>query len=142
MTGGSGPLPVVAVVGRPNVGKSSLLNCLAREEAAIVTPVPGTTRDPVERRVEIAGIPLTLVDTAGLRDTDDPVERIGIERTRAVIDRADVVLVLVEARAGGRTDLETHDAQVVADKKVAQVSPLLHGAQQIDDLRLDRNIKR
>ena len=104
----------VALVGRPNVGKSSLLNCLAREEAAIVTPVPGTTRDPVERRVEIAGIPLTLVDTAGLRDTDDPVERIGIERTRAVIDRADVALVLVEARAGGGAALEAHDGQIVA----------------------------
>jgi tRNA modification GTPase len=70
----------VVLVGRPNVGKSSLLNALAREEAAIVTPVAGTTRDTVERRVEIAGIPLTIVDTAGLRDTADPVEAIGIER--------------------------------------------------------------
>jgi len=64
--------------------------------------------------VEIAGIPLTLVDTAGLRDTDDPVERIGIERTRAVIERADVALVLVEARAAGETALDAHDAQIVA----------------------------
>jgi tRNA modification GTPase len=90
----------VVLVGRPNVGKSSLLNALAREEAAIVTPVAGTTRDTVERRVEIAGIPLTIVDTAGLRDTADPVEAIGIERTWAAVERADLVLLLVDARAG------------------------------------------
>ena len=91
----------VVLVGRPNVGKSSLLNALAREEAAIVTPVPGTTRDPVERRVEVAGIPLAVIDTAGLRDTDDAVERIGIERTWAALARADVALVLVDAREEG-----------------------------------------
>jgi tRNA modification GTPase len=89
---------MVVLAGRPNVGKSSLLNCLAREEAAIVTPIPGTTRDPVERRVEIAGIPLTVIDTAGLRDTADAVEKIGIERTWAALGRADVALLLVDAR--------------------------------------------
>ena len=94
----------VVLAGRPNVGKSSLLNCLAREEAAIVTPVPGTTRDPVERRVEIAGIPLTIVDTAGLRETGDEVERIGIERTWSAIARADVALMLVDARDAGAND--------------------------------------
>jgi len=104
----------VVLVGRPNVGKSSLLNALAREEAAIVTPVPGTTRDPVERRVEIAGIPLAVIDTAGLRDTDDPVERIGIERTRAAIGRADVALVLVDARVTPDAALDAADAAVVA----------------------------
>lgn len=88
----------VVLVGRPNVGKSSLLNALAREEAAIVTPIAGTTRDPVERVVEIAGIPLTIVDTAGLRDTDDAVEQIGIQRTWAQVDRANLVLLLVDAR--------------------------------------------
>jgi len=103
----------VVLVGRPNVGKSSLLNALAREEAAIVTPVAGTTRDPVERRVEIAGIPLTVVDTAGLRDTDDPVETIGIERTWAAVARADLVLLLVDARAG--TDaLDGEDRKILA----------------------------
>ena len=91
----------VVLAGRPNVGKSSLLNCLAREEAAIVTPIPGTTRDPVERRVEIAGIPLTVIDTAGLRETADTVERIGIERTWSAIARADVTLMLVDARDAG-----------------------------------------
>ncbi len=93
----------VVLAGRPNVGKSSLLNCLAREEAAIVTPIPGTTRDPVERRVEVAGIPLTVIDTAGLRETADTVERIGIERTWAAIARADLALMLVDARDAGRS---------------------------------------
>ena len=87
----------VVLVGAPNVGKSSLLNRLVREDAAIVTPVPGTTRDTVLRVVEIGGIPLTIVDTAGLRDTDDVVEREGIARTRAAIERADLALVMVDA---------------------------------------------
>jgi tRNA modification GTPase len=103
----------VVLVGRPNVGKSSLLNALAREEAAIVTPVPGTTRDTVERRVEIAGIPLTIVDTAGLRDTADPVEAIGIERTWAAVERADLVLLLVDARAGADA-LDAEDLAILA----------------------------
>jgi tRNA modification GTPase len=88
----------VVLVGRPNVGKSSLLNDLAHEEAAIVTPVAGTTRDTVTRVIEIAGVPLTIVDTAGLRDTHDTVERLGIERTWAAVERADLVVVLVDAR--------------------------------------------
>jgi tRNA modification GTPase len=103
----------VVLVGRPNVGKSSLLNALAREEAAIVTPVAGTTRDTVERRVEIAGIPLTIVDTAGLRDTADPVEAIGIERTWAAVERADLVLLLVDARAGADA-LDAEDEAILA----------------------------
>jgi tRNA modification GTPase len=103
----------VVLVGRPNVGKSSLLNCLAHEEAAIVTPVPGTTRDLVERVVEIAGIPLTVVDTAGLRDTDDAVERIGIERTWSAIARADLVLLLVDAREPADT-LDAEDRAILA----------------------------
>jgi tRNA modification GTPase len=103
----------VVLVGRPNVGKSSLLNALAREEAAIVTPVAGTTRDTVERRVEIAGIPLTIVDTAGLRDTADPVEAIGIERTWTAVERADLVLLLVDARAGADA-LDAEDEAILA----------------------------
>ena len=103
----------VVLVGRPNVGKSSLLNALAREEAAIVTPVAGTTRDTVERRVEISGIPLTVVDTAGLRDTVDPVEAIGIQRTWAAVERADLVLLLVDARAGADA-LDREDRAILA----------------------------
>ena len=88
----------VVLIGAPNVGKSSLLNRLAGEEAAIVTPIPGTTRDAIERRIEIAGIPLTVVDTAGLRETTDAVELLGIARTRAAIATADLALLLVDAR--------------------------------------------
>jgi tRNA modification GTPase len=88
----------VVLIGAPNVGKSSLLNRLVREEAAIVTPIPGTTRDTVERQVAIAGIPLTVVDTAGLRETTDAIESLGIARTRAAIARADLALLLVDAR--------------------------------------------
>lgn len=86
------------LIGAPNVGKSSLLNRLVGEDAAIVTPIPGTTRDAIERQIEIGGIPVIVVDTAGLRDTDDEVERLGIARTRAAMARADVALVLVDAR--------------------------------------------
>jgi tRNA modification GTPase len=103
----------VVLVGRPNVGKSSLLNRLVREEAAIVTPIPGTTRDTVERQVEVGGIPLTVVDTAGLRPTEDAVEKIGIERTWAAVDRADLALVLVDAREA-EDALDPEDASLLA----------------------------
>lgn len=93
----------IVLVGAPNVGKSSLLNRLVGEDAAIVTPIPGTTRDTIERQIEIGGVPLTVTDTAGLRDTDDEVERHGIARTRAAIGRADLALVLVDARDDGRS---------------------------------------
>jgi len=86
----------VAIVGRPNVGKSSLLNALLRENRAIVTEVPGTTRDTLEEAVEIDGLVLRLVDTAGLRDTADRVEREGILRTRAAIEAAELVLLVLD----------------------------------------------
>jgi len=90
----------VVLVGRPNVGKSSLLNRLAGEELAMVTAIPGTTRDSVRQAIHIEGVPLNIVDTAGLRDTQDEVERMGIARTWSEIGRADVVLLLVDARSG------------------------------------------
>ena len=89
----------VVLAGSPNVGKSTLLNALAGEEVAIVTPVAGTTRDRIVQPVAVHGIALNVIDTAGLRDTDDPVERLGIERTLAEVARADVVLHLVDAAA-------------------------------------------
>jgi tRNA modification GTPase len=88
----------VALIGQPNVGKSSLLNQLVGEDIAIVTPVPGTTRDAIRSRIEIGGIPLHVIDTAGLRPTVDAVEKIGIERTWAAIARADLALVVTDAR--------------------------------------------
>ena len=89
--------PRVVLAGRPNAGKSSLLNALAREEAAIVTPVPGTTRDVLQVEVELAGVRLTLADTAGLRDTADVVEQEGVRRARAAAVNADLVLYLVDS---------------------------------------------
>ena len=88
----------VVLVGEPNVGKSSLLNQLAGEERAIVTEIAGTTRDALRETIQIEGIPLHIIDTAGLRETSDTVERIGIERTWREIERADVILRLVDAR--------------------------------------------
>ncbi|MCF8199391.1 MAG: tRNA uridine-5-carboxymethylaminomethyl(34) synthesis GTPase MnmE [Sulfuritalea sp.] len=90
----------VVLAGMPNVGKSSLLNRLAGEERAIVTEIAGTTRDAVRETIQINGIPLHIIDTAGLRDTDDVVEKIGIERAWNEIERADVVLQLLDARSG------------------------------------------
>jgi tRNA modification GTPase len=88
----------VVLVGAPNVGKSSLLNRLVGAEAAIVAALPGTTRDTIERRVENGGIPVTVIDTAGLRHTLDSIERLGIARTRGAIAHADIALLLVDAR--------------------------------------------
>jgi tRNA modification GTPase len=87
-----------AIVGRPNVGKSSLLNALLRGERAIVTSIPGTTRDTLEETVNVQGVPLVLVDTAGIRaETGDEVERIGVERSRAALERADLALLVVDS---------------------------------------------
>jgi tRNA modification GTPase len=97
----------VVLAGQPNVGKSSLLNRLAGDDLAIVTPVAGTTRDALRSTIQIEGIPLHIIDTAGLRETDDEVEKIGIERSWREIERADVVLLLVDARSGvGAADRE------------------------------------
>ena len=101
----------VVLAGRPNVGKSSLLNALAGEEAAIVTAVPGTTRDRIEKAILIDGMPLNIIDTAGLRDTDDEVEALGIARTREAIGKADLVLHLVDAAAG----LTAEDRRIAAE---------------------------
>lgn len=90
----------VVLVGQPNVGKSSLLNALAGEELAIVTEIPGTTRDAIRQAVDVGGVPMHIIDTAGLRETQDPVERIGVARTWAAIEKADLVVLLADCRAG------------------------------------------
>ena len=100
----------VVIAGRPNVGKSSLMNALLRESRAIVTDIPGTTRDTIEEFVSIRGIPVKLTDTAGIRETDDVVEKIGIDRTRETISSADVVLLIIDAYQGlAPDDLELID---------------------------------
>ncbi len=113
---------VVVLAGAPNVGKSSLLNQLAGDDIAIVTAVPGTTRDAVRTSVEIHGIPLHIVDTAGLRDASDPVEQIGIERAWSAIAQADLALIVIDAREARAAA----DARIVARLPAALPRIILH----------------
>ncbi|MGB3694801.1 MAG: tRNA uridine-5-carboxymethylaminomethyl(34) synthesis GTPase MnmE [Spirulinaceae cyanobacterium] len=96
----------VAIVGQPNVGKSSLLNAWSRSDRAIVTPLPGTTRDVVESQLVVGGIPIQVLDTAGIRDTTDTVEQIGVERSRQAAQNADLILLTIDAQAGWRIEDE------------------------------------
>mgnify|MGYP005842732169 CR=1 FL=1 len=105
-----------AIIGRPNVGKSSLLNALLRENRAIVTEVPGTTRDVIEEVINIRGIPLKIIDTAGLRETEDIVEKIGVEKTKQAIDHADLVLLVLDA-ARGLNEEDYSIMRLLGDKK-------------------------
>ncbi len=89
----------LALIGRPNVGKSSLFNALLGTDRAIVTPLPGTTRDTLAESLNINGIPVRLIDTAGLRDTDDLIEKLGVERTQTAVAEADLVLIVVSAES-------------------------------------------
>ena len=114
------------LIGRPNVGKSSLLNRLAGEDVVIVTPVPGTTRDAVRQTIELDGIPMNLVDTAGLRPTSDPVETIGIERTWTAIEHADLVLLIADARYG----IQPEDEAILS--RLAQQLPRIVVLNKID----------
>lgn len=98
------------IIGKPNVGKSSLLNALLQEKRAIVTNVPGTTRDVIEEFVNIRGVPLKIVDTAGIRETEDIVEQLGVEKTREYITTADLILVLLDASR----PLSVEDREVLA----------------------------
>ena len=104
------------IIGRPNVGKSSLLNAMLREDRAIVTEIPGTTRDIIEEIINIQGIPLKIIDTAGLRETEDAVEKIGVARTRDNINRADLVLLVLDA-ARGLTDEDRFIIESIKEKK-------------------------
>src|SRR6266852_7350608 len=102
-----------AIIGRPNVGKSSLLNALLRTDRAIVTPVAGTTRDTVEEVANLRGIPLHLIDTAGITPSDNPVEQIGIQRSRSAAESADVILLVFD----GSEQVTDHDLRVSEERR-------------------------
>ena len=101
---------MTAIVGKPNVGKSSLLNALLQEERAIVTDIPGTTRDSIEEYANVGGVPLRIIDTAGIRATDDVVERIGVEKARQMVSEASLVLALFD----GSRPLDSEDEEILA----------------------------
>lgn len=114
----------IALVGRPNVGKSSLLNALLRSDRSIVTPIAGTTRDVIRESMNLGGIAATLLDTAGIVETDDPVEQIGVERSRQALATAAIVALVVDGSvAPTQDDLEI--AQVLADRPVDQRAPVV-----------------
>ena len=116
----------VALAGAPNVGKSSIINMLSKEDVAIVTPIPGTTRDPIRQTLEINGLPVHIVDTAGLRSAHDPIEAIGIDRTWQAIANADLI-VLVSDASMQETDLTNElQGKLPAERK------LLHVRNKID----------
>jgi len=119
----------VVIVGQPNVGKSSLMNKLAKEEIAIVTSTPGTTRDTIRESIQMEGVPIHLIDTAGLRKTDDEIEKIGIARAWAAIEKGGLVLLLTDSRSG-----LTIEDQIILDKLPSGV-PLIHVANKIDLLK-------
>jgi len=107
----------VAIVGRPNVGKSSLLNAWSRSDRAIVTDLPGTTRDVVESQLVVGGIPVQVLDTAGIRETEDKVEKIGVERSRAAAKQADLVLFTIDAESGW-TEEDSEIYEQVKDRQL------------------------
>lgn len=115
----------VVILGRPNVGKSSLLNSLLREERAIVTAIPGTTRDTIEEMLTIHGVPVRIVDTAGIRETVEAVEEIGIARARAKLGEADLVLFLLDATSG----ITPEDEEL---RKALPAKPVLYVVNKID----------
>lgn len=126
------------LVGRPNAGKSSLLNALLQVERAIVTPIAGTTRDTLEETANLGGVPVVLIDTAGITATDDPVERIGVERSRRALASADVVLLVVD-RSAPLTDEDraiaalTHHGPTVLVQNKADLPVLLDPTPLIND---------
>jgi tRNA modification GTPase len=121
----------VVILGRPNVGKSSLLNCLLREDRAIVTELPGTTRDTIEECLDIKGVPVRIVDTAGIRETVEAVEEIGIRRARQKLGEADLVLLVLDGVEGLQAEDRTLFA-VAADKKIVVVINKIDRAPSLD----------
>ena len=126
---------MTAIIGKPNVGKSSLLNTLLQEDRAIVTDIPGTTRDSIEEWANVEGIPLRIIDTAGIRSTDDAVERIGVEKARSCAERASLVLALFD----GSEELTGEDEEILSMAEGKSVIFLVTKSdlpRQIDSSRL------
>jgi tRNA modification GTPase len=123
----------VVILGRPNVGKSSLLNRLLKEERAIVTAIPGTTRDVIEESIDIGGVMIHLADTAGMRETDDVVEREGIKRARAAQDEADLLLVVVD----GSVPLTSDDRELLMSVRDRKHMVLLNKADLAETVERD-----
>ena len=134
------------ILGKPNVGKSSLLNALVRTKRAIVTDVPGTTRDVIEEYVNLRGVPLRIIDTAGIRETEDIVEKLGVERSRQMLEEADLVLVLLDTSR----PLSTEDKEVLtllgAQKSLVLLNksdlPPLWGEEEIRTLAPGQQVLR
>jgi tRNA modification GTPase len=119
------------IIGKPNVGKSSLLNNLLKENRAIVTEVPGTTRDIIEEYINLKGIPLKVIDTAGIRETDDIVERIGVEKSREFINKADLVILILD----GSEIINENDKKIIDLVKNKKLIVLVN---KVDlDIRID-----
>lgn len=129
----------LVIAGQPNAGKSSLLNALTREDTAIVTDIAGTTRDVLREEIDLDGLTLTVLDTAGLRQTDDPVERIGIERAWAAIARADHALYLVDGRKGWDAEDSRLRAQLPAALPVTLVWNKQDAVDGVADVRQDED---
>lgn len=106
-----------AIIGKPNVGKSSLLNALLNENRAIVTDIPGTTRDIIEEYANIGGVPLKVIDTAGIRNADDLVEQMGIEKAKTYIERADLILALFDLSSGGFSSEDEEIIRLIQNRK-------------------------
>jgi tRNA modification GTPase len=126
---------VVVIAGAPNVGKSTLLNALARRNAAIVSPIPGTTRDAIEVQLDIEGLPFTLIDTAGLRGSDDAIESIGMDLTRSKAQTADLVFWLSETAAPIMPDIAT-PAEVWRLFTKADLATSKHGSERAHNICL------
>ncbi|PZE19086.1 tRNA uridine-5-carboxymethylaminomethyl(34) synthesis GTPase MnmE [Paenibacillus xerothermodurans] len=127
---------VTAIVGKPNVGKSSLLNTLAQENRAIVTDIPGTTRDVIEEVVTVNGIPLKLLDTAGIRETSDIVEQIGVEKSKSALVEADLILLVFN----GAETLEPEEVQLIEQLKDRQTIVIVNKSDL--EQRIDMDVLR